>query len=74
MVKYLVKDLKCDINARANDGNTALMVACERGHEGIVKFLVGFEEVDYLVVDNEGFTAFDNSIVYGNFEIAKILY
>jgi ankyrin repeat protein len=57
-VKYLVKDLHADVNARDHDGNTALHHAAARGDNDMIVFLVE-HGADVTAVNREGKTTVD---------------
>ena len=48
---------RIDLNARDNDGRTALMFAVQNGHPNVVKSLVNHSDIDLNVTDNYGRTA-----------------
>jgi len=50
MVELLL-DAGADVNARDEDGSTALMCACEHGYIDIVQMLLGHPECDSNVAD-----------------------
>lgn len=51
MVEFLL-DAGADVNAHDNDGSTALMCACEHGHNDIVKVLLSHPATDANLTDN----------------------
>ncbi len=57
-VKYLVEDLHADVNARDNEGNTALHNAAARGDVEMIKYLVS-KGADVKAVNREGKTTAD---------------
>jgi ankyrin repeat protein len=57
-VKYLVEELHADVNARDNEGNTALHNAAARGDVEMIKYLVS-KGADVTVVNREGKTTAD---------------
>jgi ankyrin repeat protein len=57
-VKYLVEELHADVNARDNEGNTALHNAAARGDVDMIKYLVS-KGADVTVVNREGKTTAD---------------
>jgi ankyrin repeat protein len=57
-VKYLVEDLGLDVNARDNDGYTALHHAAARGDNEVIEYLVS-KGADVTVVSRRGQTTAD---------------
>ena len=57
-VKYLVEDLRADVNARDHDGNTAIHNAAARGDNEMIKYLVA-HGADPKYVNREGKTTVD---------------
>jgi ankyrin repeat protein len=57
-VKYLVEELKADVNARDDDGNTAVHHAASRGDTEMIRYLVS-KGADVKVVNREGQTTVD---------------
>ena len=41
VVKFLIEDQNADVNARRNNDSTSLYLAAMRGHDEIVRFLIG---------------------------------
>ena len=56
-VVQLLLDSNIELNARANFGSTAFMIACEKGHKDVVQLLLEHPEIDLNVRDNTGRTA-----------------
>ena len=52
-VRYLVEDLGLDVNARDNDGYTALHHAAARGDNAVIEYLVS-KGADVTVVSRRG--------------------
>jgi ankyrin repeat protein len=57
-VKYLVEELHADVNARDNEGNTALHNAAARGDVEMIKYLIS-KGADVKMVNREGKTTAD---------------
>jgi ankyrin repeat protein len=57
-VKYLVEDLRMDVNARDHEGNTALHNAAARGDNGMIEYLVS-KGADPKIVNRAGQTTVD---------------
>jgi ankyrin repeat protein len=62
-----------DINQTSNGGQTALMLASERGHEEIVKMLLEKDNIDINQTDKYGKTALMWASLKGHVEIVKML-
>ena len=58
VVKYLVEELHADVNARDNDGYTALHHAASRGDNDLIKYLVS-KGADVMVEARNGQTVVD---------------
>lgn len=58
--------------SEANDGISALQTATTKDYPKLVKYLLNVDGIDPEWSDKEGFTAFDNAIAYGNYNIALI--
>ena len=60
MVKYLANN-NCDLNVRDPNGITPVNLACLRGHENIVCFLVTLNNCELHLGDNQGNTPVHNA-------------
>lgn len=61
-----------DTNVIDYEGKTALMYACEDGHEGIVEMLIK-ANADINVTDSSGKTAYDFAVESGFAQIVIML-
>ena len=59
VVKLLLdtSEMNIDLNARSNEGSTAIMLACRHGHKDVVQLLLNHSDIDLYVKDNSGRTA-----------------
>ena len=71
-VKAFIKN-KADINAKGNDGATALILACFLNQPKIVKFLLENKDIDVNIQDNNGLTALMWACQHDNPEIIDAL-
>lgn len=62
-----------DVNAKMNDGSTALMWATYLGHHGILKFLLQHPDVDVNVKSDAGWTLLMFATYLGQPAIVKFL-
>jgi serine/threonine-protein phosphatase 6 regulatory ankyrin repeat subunit B len=60
------------VNAKRNDGRTALMIASERGHKEVVKLLLE-KGADVNAKNKEGMTALKYASENGHKEIVELL-
>jgi serine/threonine-protein phosphatase 6 regulatory ankyrin repeat subunit B len=65
--------IKLDVNAKSEDGSTALILASCNGHLNVVAALLKNEEVDVNAADTEGVTALIGASGRGHFEIVSEL-
>lgn len=77
LMKRLIKENEADLNAQNDNGQTALMIACERGLSDIVLLLLGQIGCDINVVDCNGSDAlmhfcYQNMDDPKNFEIVYL--
>jgi len=73
IVAGLVKVEGCDVNKRDCLGNTSLTWAARGGHEGVVKILLGGDDINPDKPNNEGETPLLWAALYGHEGVAKIL-
>eukprot|EP01040_Poterioochromonas_malhamensis_P005192 gene5192-5561_t len=72
-LKYLIEK-GLNINARSSrTGWTPLANACRGNHIECVKILVERPECNLLMVDNEGKTAYNHALEFGNSECAELI-
>ena len=50
-------DQNIDLNTRADNGGTAFILACYKGHKDVVQLLIDHSGIDLNVRDNTGRTA-----------------
>ena len=73
MVTSLLKRQDLDINAQDAGGSTALMVAADRNHSGIIRLLIDHSKIELNVANHKGFTALAFSSINGNTFAVKAL-
>jgi hypothetical protein len=52
-----------DLNRRNTDGQTALHLACQEGHNDVVEWLIDRKEMDPEIEDNLGYHAIHNAVL-----------
>ncbi|XP_065831398.1 uncharacterized protein [Oscarella lobularis] len=72
IVEYLVGNSAVDVNGQTNDGSTALMLACEKGHLSTVRILCSYG-CDVNVKDQIGRTAFHIASFNGHSDVVKYI-
>ncbi|GER43757.1 ankyrin repeat family protein [Striga asiatica] len=70
--KYLIKELKMDINTKDEDGETPLIHAARQGHTAAAKYLVD-SGADPSIASDLGATALHHSAGIGDVELLKFL-
>ncbi|XP_012569598.1 uncharacterized protein [Cicer arietinum] len=70
--KYLLQDLKLNIDSKDDDGETALIHAARQGHTATAKFLIDFG-ADPTIASNLGTTALHHSAGIGDTEVLEHL-
>jgi hypothetical protein len=76
VVDLLVRESGADVNAKDNDGETALMSACKKGHVKVVGWLVRESNelnVDVNAVDKNGNTALMLAAINGHVGVVQLL-
>jgi len=73
IVAGLVRVEGCDVNKRDCMGNTPLTWAARGGHEGVVKILLGRDDVNPEKSDNGGRTPLGLAAIYGCEGVVRIL-
>lgn len=69
-----MKECRVEVDAKDNDGRTALIDACEGGYIDIVRFLTQECEVDINTSIYRGFTAFTLAAAHGHIDVARYLF
>ncbi|KAI0639688.1 ankyrin [Trametes polyzona] len=72
LVTYLEKHREVDVNAKDENGYTALHLAADRGHTEVVRVLLE-RGADREIKDQDGFTAKELAEVAGHDEIVNLL-
>ncbi|CAA0822881.1 ankyrin repeat family protein [Striga hermonthica] len=70
--KYLIEELKMDINTKDEDGETPLIHAARQGHTATAKYLVD-SGADPSIASDLGATALHHSAGIGDVELLKFL-
>ncbi|XP_050918931.1 uncharacterized protein LOC127136418 [Lathyrus oleraceus] len=70
--KYLLEDLKLEIDSRDDDGETALIHAARQGHTATAKYLID-HGADPTIASNLGATALHHSAGMGDIELLEHL-
>ncbi|XP_020552046.1 ankyrin-1 isoform X1 [Sesamum indicum] len=70
--KYLLEELKMDVNIKDEDGDTPLTHAARQGHTGTAKYLVD-RGADPSIPSELGTTALHHSAGIGDIELLKVL-
>uniref|UniRef100_A0A1X7UT91 Uncharacterized protein n=1 Tax=Amphimedon queenslandica TaxID=400682 RepID=A0A1X7UT91_AMPQE len=73
MVRHLVIDKHCDVNAKGRNGNTPLHYACQKGHFEIVKFLINCIECNAEAKNNSNNRPLHGACFSGNVDIVRHL-
>ena len=73
IVAGLVKVGGCDVNKQDCGGNTSLTWAARRGHEGVVKILLGRDDINPDIPNNDGDTPLCRAAITGREGVVKIL-
>ena len=73
IVAGLVKVEGCDVNKKDRLGNTSLTWAARRGHEGVVKILLGRGDINPDIPNNDGDTPLCWAAITGRDGVVKIL-
>jgi ankyrin repeat protein len=68
---YLTNDCRTDVNARDNDGNTALHIAAKFGRFKLVKHITKICHAKVDATNNEGWTALRDAVQNGHLEVAQ---
>ncbi|OHS93014.1 hypothetical protein TRFO_40664 [Tritrichomonas foetus] len=73
IMKLLAKQSLIDINAKNQDGTTALHIACRDGKTEIVEFLIKQEFIDINMKDKDGSTPLHLACEFDHIDEVKIL-
>ena len=74
LVKHLVEEVKCDVNAKGQNGYTPLHCACEKNQIEIVRYLTSLSSCHIEIEDNNGNRPLHIAcIVSNNVELVKHL-
>ena len=73
IVKYLVEEHKCDINAKTIDGSTPIHNSAEKGHTSSLEFLTSQPKCNVEIRDKRGYTPLHLAAKNGHLEICKII-
>ena len=73
IVRYLVEGQHCDPKCVCNGKNTALHLACRRGHMDIVRYLVEGQHCDPKCVDRENCTPLHLACWCGHMDIVRYM-
>ena len=73
MVRHLVIDKHCDVNAKGRNSYTPLHYACEKGHFEIVKILTNYPECNIEAEDNFNDRPLHKACESGNVDIVRHL-
>ena len=74
LVRYLVEEAGCDINAKGQNDYTSLHIACQRNEFEIVKFLTSKPECDHEAGDKDGDRPLHIACMFsGNVELVRYL-
>jgi len=66
-------NLKINWKNEKDDDYTALIIACENGHDSIVRILLAHPDIDVNVKNGSGYTPFNIARVYGRISCVRLL-
>ena len=72
LIKILVNEFACDVNAKSTDGTPALGLAASQGHLDVVQYLIE-NGANTKAIDNEGLTALHIAADCGQTHIVSYL-
>jgi ankyrin repeat protein len=73
VAKLLASDLYFDVDTPDENGSTLLHIACRRGNLDLVRHLFLFRKPNYLLANDEGWTALHCAIASNNIKLIKYL-
>ena len=73
IVRHLVINKHCDVNAKGRNGYTPLHYACEKGHFEIVKFLINHSQCNIEAEDMYNDRPLHKTCEFGNIDIVRHL-
>lgn len=72
-IQFLVKDCKCEVDARDEGQDTPFVLAAQNGHLEVMKWLAQEGNADIKAVDEENMNAVGRAAMNGHVEVVKWL-